>query len=270
VREDYSKQTQLRSGGHSADKADYPIPNSQEIQQSTTNKTTVLGFDYASQSAWGISAELPYIDRNHETIASGDTDVSGSDKSGFGDIRALGRYQFTFNKNQKLSLLLGFKLPTGGFKQVFSSGPQAGELLDRGLQLGSGTTDLLTGLSFTAPINDRASVFASALLDRPLDERDEFSPSTSIGLNVGMKFSVTDWFTPQLQLNSRFDGREHGAMADYDNSGGTFVFLSPGAVITFSQRSSAYALFQLPIYQYVNGLQLEPKWLVSAGVNFKL
>jgi len=27
---------------------------------------------------------------------------------------------------------------------------------------------------------------------------------------------------------------------------------------------------QLPVYQHVNGLQLEPRWLLSVGVRWKL
>jgi hypothetical protein len=35
-------------------------------------------------------------------------------------------------------------------------------------------------------------------------------------------------------------------------------------------HSSAFVFLQLPVYQRVNGLQLEPKWLLSVGVRWKI
>ena len=267
LRHEYSDQTQLRSGTHSADPASFP---GNEIQQSTTNHSTLLGLDYTSSGAWGVAVELPYIDRDHSTIVDGDTDVSTSHASGLGDVRVLGRYQLVSTHSQNFSVQLGLKLPTGQFRQTFADGPQAGALLDRGLQLGTGTTDALVGASYFTRLNERVGAFGSALLDQPLAQRDDFIPSSSLGLNAGLRLLTTGWVSPQLQVNSRFDSREHGAMADTANSGGTFVYLSPGATFEIGDRVNAYVFFQLPIYQNVNGLQLEPKWLLSAGVSFKL
>jgi hypothetical protein len=270
VRYEYSDQTQLRTGSHSASRANYPYPTADEIQQSTTNHTTFLGLDYASDQAWGVSAELPYIVRDHSTVVDGDTTVSTSHASGVGDLRLLGRYKFVATHAQNFSVQLGVKLPTGRFDQNFANGPQTGALLDRGLQLGTGTTDVLAGVSYFSRVGDRVGAFASALLDRPVAERADFRPSTSLGLNAGVRLLTTGWLTPQLQVNTRFDGREGGGEGDYDNSGGTFVYLSPGATAELGERINAYVFVQVPVYQHVNGLQLEPKWLLSTGISFKL
>ena len=270
LRHEYSDQTQLRSGIHSVDRAGLTFPNDNEIQQSTTNHSTLVGLDYTGSGAWGVAAELPYIDRNHSTIGAGDTDISTSHASGLGDVRLLGRYQLESTHSQNFSVQLGLKLPTGQFRQTFATGPQAGALVDRGLQLGTGTTDALLGTSYFTRLNGRLGAFGSALLDQPLAQRDDFIPSSSLGLNAGLRLLTTGWVSPQLQVNSRFDSREHGAMADTANSGGTFVYLSPGATVEIGERVNAYVFFQLPVYQHVNGLQLEPKWLLSTGLSFKL
>ena len=270
LRHEYADQTQLRSGSHAADRASFAFPNDNEIQQSTANHSTLLGLDYTSSGAWGVAVELPYIDRDHSTIVDGDTDISTSHASGLGDVRVLGRYQLESTHTQNFSVQLGLKLPTGQFRQTFADGPQAGTLLDRGLQLGTGTTDALIGVSYFTRLNDQIGAFASALLDQPLAQRDDFSPSTSLGLNAGLRLLSTGWVSPQLQVNTRFDGREHGAMADIDNSGGTFVYLSPGTTIELGERVNAHVFVQVPVYQHVNGIQLEPRWLLSAGLSFKL
>jgi hypothetical protein len=230
----------------------------------------VSGLDYTSSGTWGVAVELPYIDRDHSTLVDPDTEVSTSHASGLGDARLLGRYQWVSTRSQNFSVQLGLKLPTGQFCQTFAAGPQAGALLDRGLQLGTGTTDALVGAAYFTRLNERFGAFASALLDQPLDQRDDFIPSSSLGLNTGLRLLTTGWVSPQLQVNSRFDSREHGAMADTANSGGTFVYLSPGATVEIGERVNAYVFFQLPVYQNVNGLQLEPKWLLSTGLSMKL
>ena len=52
------------------------------------------------------------------------------------------------------------------------------------------------------------------------------------------------------------------------NSGATLVYLSPGAYFHLTHTTHAFAFMQLPIYQRVNGLQLEPKYTASVGVRF--
>ncbi len=112
------------------------------------------------------------------------------------------------------------------------------------------------------------SWFAQAQLTQPLNSRDGFRPSSSIGINLGVRRLTSGWLTPQLQLNARWDGREAGANADVANSGGTFVYLSPGLTAELGKQTSAFAFVQVPVYQYVNGLQLEPRWLLSTGVRW--
>jgi hypothetical protein len=268
VRFEYFEQTDLRSGTGSVDRSSLTFPNDDEIQQKTVNRNTWLDLNYVFNSSWAVSAAIPYHDRFHTTIAEGDTDVSTSHATGLGDVRLLARYQ-QFSAEQSFSLQFGLKLPTGGFNQNFIAGPQAGELLDRGLQLGSGTTDLLAGAAwFTRPATS-IGVFAQAQLDQPLAARAGFMPSTSLTLSGGVRWLNPSRFTPQLQLNVKAEGREHGAEADTPNSGGTLAYLSPGVTTEITPQSSGFLFVQLPVYQRVNGLQLEPRWLLSTGVRWR-
>ncbi|HEY1392099.1 MAG TPA: TonB-dependent receptor, partial [Methylibium sp.] len=58
---------------------------------------------------------------------------------------------------------------------------------------------------------------------------------------------------------------ETGANADTANSGATLVYLSPGATVLLTDKWQLYGFVQLPIYQRVNGLQLETKTSFSLG-----
>ncbi len=270
VRYEYYEQNDLRSGTHNVDRGALAFPNANEIQQSTLNRNVWMGLDYTANANWGVSAQLPYYDRSHSTIAAGDTAVSTSHADGIGDLRLLGRYLFNHDMNSGWGGQFGLKLPTGGFHQTFDGGPQTGGALDRGLQLGTGTTDALAGLSYFGRPTENVGWFAQALLQRPLDVRQEFRPSTSLSVNGGVRWLNTSHVTPELQVNARFDGREGGAQADYANSGDTIVNLSPGVTVDLRRGLDVFAFVQMPVYQRVNGLQLEPKWAFSLGVRYKL
>ncbi len=269
VRFEYFEQSDLRSGTGSVDRATLTFPNDNEIQQRTLNRNTWLDLNHVFNSSWAVSAALPYHDRFHTTIAGGDTEISTSRARGLGDVRLLARYQ-KFTPAQSFGFQFGLKLPTGRISQTFAEGPQAGGLLDRGLQLGTGTTDLLAGASWFTRPTVNLGLFASAMLDQPLAARDSFLPSTSLTVSGGVRWLNGSRFTPQLQLNLKAEGREHGSEADTPNSGGTIAYLSPGVTAELAPHTTSFVFVQLPVYQHVNGLQLEPKWVLSLGVRVKL
>jgi len=265
VRLEYFDQTDLRQGAGRVDRTALTWPNEDEIQQRTLNRNTWLDLDYVMNKSWAFTAAIPHHDRFHTTIAEGDTDLSTSRANGLGDVRLLARY-LKPGATRRLSLQFGLKLPTGRFDQNFAEGPQAGARLDRGLQLGTGTTDLLAGAAWFARPLTTLGCFTQALLDQPLAARDGFLPSPSLTVSGGLRWLNTSMFTPQLQLNLKTEGREHGPEADTANSGGTLAYLSPGLTATVGEHSRGFIFVQLPFYQRVNGLQLEPEWILSLGL----
>ena len=264
---DYFNQDQLRSGTGTVDRGALTFPTNREIQQTTVNRNYNLTLDYTANRDWGVSVLIPYFDRFHTTIVDGDTDISESKTSSLGDVRVLGRYQ-GFSPDHSFGIQFGLKLPTGSYDTNFRSGPQEGELLDRGLQPGTGTTDLLVGAYQFGALSRDWDYFAQALIQQPLNSRNEFRPGTGINVNLGVRYVAFEGFTPHLQINARAEKRESGAEADVDNSGATLVYLSPGVTMPLTDRIHVYGFFQLPVYQRVNGYQLEPRYTVSAGVHY--
>ena len=53
--------------------------------------------------------------------------------------------------------------------------------------------------------------------------------------------------------------------ADVENSGATLVYLSPGVNLQLAPTAHAYQYLQVPVYQRVNGYQLEPRYTVTSG-----
>lgn len=267
IRFDYFDQNQLRSGTDSVPRDSVPIPNEQEIQQYTINRNYGLNLDYSPNRNWGVDILLPWYDRAHATIAAGDSEISTSHDTGIGDLRVVGRY-LGLGEQRSTGIEFGLKLPSGRFTSDFSTGPQQGERLDRGLQLGTGTTDLLLGAYNFGALAANWDYFAHALLSQPLNSREHFRPGTGINLNVGVRYTGSATIVPQLQVNARIEKRESGANADVDNSGASLLYLSPGVTWDISRRFSAYVFAQVPLYQRVNGLQIEATHTASVGMHY--
>lgn len=264
LRFEYIDQTELRSGTGHVDRATIAFPAEAEIQQRTLSRSTWLEINQVFSPTWAVSLSLPYYDRYHTTVAEGDTAESASLARGIGDLRLLARFQQK-RPGQSFGLQFGLKLPTGRFDQDFVTGPQAGELLDRGLQLGTGTTDFIGGLSWFARPAAALGCFAQVTVDLPLAAHQDFRPSDTLNFSGGVRWLNSSRFTPQVQLNVKAEDREHGALGDTANSGSTLAYFSPGITAELGTRARLFAFVQLPFYQRVNGLQLEPRWTFSTG-----
>ena len=269
LRADYFNQNQLRNGTGTVNTGAIAFPTDREIQETTINRNYTLTLDYSPNADWGVAVQIPYYNRYHTTIAEGDTDISTSHTESFGDMRVLGRYQ-GFAGDHSSGVQFGLKLATGSFKESFRDGPQAGSPLDRGLQPGTGTTDLLLGVYHFGALGRDWDYFAQALVQQPLDYREDFRPGAGLNMNVGTRYVANETVVPHVQLNLRAENRESGANADVDNSGATLVYLSPGITLNVSKSFQPYAFVQVPVYQRVNGYQLEPRYSASVGLHYSM
>ncbi|WP_424193522.1 TonB-dependent receptor [Ampullimonas aquatilis] len=269
LRYDYLNQNQLRTGTGKVDRGAITYPADREIEEGTRNQYLTLGFDYNPNQDWGINIQIPYIHRPHSTITENETDVSTSKTTGLGDIRVVGRYQgFVDEKN--VGIQFGLKLATGSIHDTFKTGPEAGNPLDRGLQTGTGTTDLLLGLYHFGVLNQSWDYFAQGMLQFAINERESYKPGTSLNLNGGFRYLLNDTVVPQIQVNAKTGKRDSGDNADRDNSGGTLVYLSPGVTVSVTKDLKAFGFIQLPVYQNVNGYQLAPRYTFSLGLRYSM
>ncbi|HEY8099957.1 MAG TPA: TonB-dependent receptor [Burkholderiaceae bacterium] len=282
IRYDYLNQNQLRSGTSTiSSAAASQITNNgnpQEVEKYTKNNYVTLGLDYSTNPDWGVNLQLPYINRSHSTLGTasdGTTPGPGggqydSKTSNIGDVKMIGRYQ-GFTPQHNLGVQFGMKLPTGSYKQTgTSTDPTApGAVpIDRGLQPGTGTTDLILGAYYADAINKDWDYFTQITLQKALNSKDQYKPGDGMNLNVGLRYMGFSDFTPLLQLNARRVQRDSGANADTVSTGGTLVYVSQGVVIPVGKQMSVYSFVQLPVYQNVNGVQLAPRYTFSLGARY--
>ena len=239
------------------------IPDGQEMEKSTRTNTTTLSLDYIINSDWAVDIQVPWIVRDHGTYGEEHDALDTSSTNSIGDIRLSTRYQ-GFTKRHNFGIELGIKLPTGSFTDSFRSG----EALDRGLQPGTGTTDIIAGLYYFDSLSEDWGFFSQFNIKTPLNSRSNYKPGTQESLMAGVRY--TGWHTliPQLQVNGRITSRDSGDEADVPNSGGSSVFLSPGVTYEFNSKLSTYVFVQIPLYQNLNGYQLAPTWTLTAGVRY--
>ena len=265
LRYDLVDQTQLREG---ASAVSVPIPAAVEVEQRTRNTYYDFGLDYGFSRAWGVNLQLPFIGRFHTTYDVGDTRLSTSDYTHkLGDVRVLGRYT-GFSPDMSSGLLFGLKLPTGATDTQFISGPNRGQPVDPTLQPGSGTTDALLGAYHFDDLNASLGWFGQALYQHALDQHAGFKPGDTFNMNLGLRFYWGDVVTPQLQFNYQVRARDSGAAADPQDTGGRILYLSPGLTFAFDSGWHGFAFLQVPLHQYVNGLQLTPRRIISLGASY--
>jgi hypothetical protein len=282
VRYDYLNQNQLRSGTSTiSGAAASQISNNgnpQEVEKYTRNNYVTAGIDYSINSNWGVNVQLPYINRSHSTLGTasdGATSGAGGGQydsitSNIGDIKVIGRFQ-GFTPQHNFGLLFGLKLPTGNHTETGMStdpGNPAAVAIDRGLQPGTGTTDAILGAYYLDEINKNWGYFTQAIVQTAFNSRDQYKPGDGLNLNLGFRYMGFEDITPQIQMNARFVEHDTGANADTISTGGTLIYLSPGATLRVSKQLKIYSYVQLPVYQDVNSVQLAPRWTASLGANF--
>ena len=264
-RYDLVDQTELRKGSASVS---VPLPATQEVEHRTRNAYYDLGVDYGFSRAWGLNLQLPFVGRLHSTYDTGDTKLSTSDyKRDLGDVKLTGRYT-GFSPDMSSGLLMGLKLPTGATDERFATGPDAGLLLDPTLQPGSGTTDLLLGGYHFDELGASLGDFVQVTYQHALGQHRGYAPGDSANLNAGLRWYWSDYLTGQLQFNYQLRARDRGEVADAADTGGRVLYLSPGITFTAGYGWHAFAFLQVPVHQYVDGLQLTPRRIFSVGASY--
>ena len=276
----YLNQSQQRYGTGTASPAliNALLAKGQEIEDYTTTRTTTAAVNYSSDN-WGVNTQLPFVQRTHGTFGTASplgSNYSSSSDSSIGDIRVIGRYT-GFSDDNTAGIIAGIKLPTGSTNANFNSGAGVGTPLDRSLQIGTGSTDLILGGFFSNTTGEfgRFTQFTvqHAIATKTIAGAD-YRPGDAYALNTGIRYAKYGAkFTPMLQLNYIYRRPDTGAGATPADAltggpatGGSLMYLAPGFSARVGGGTSAYGFIQLPIYQNVNSLQLSARYTLTLGV----
>jgi hypothetical protein len=267
LRVEYIKQNQPRAGN---DRIGVGQIRRHHDEVSTVNRNLLATYSHTFNSEWGIVVAAPVIDRKHFHIHNhGGAQVPERwDFTELGDVRVTGRYQLPYIgdplKPSTAGLAFGLKLPTGRTGLANENG----DVAERTLQPGTGTTDAIIGAYYHQKLPDRnASWFAQAQYQHALNDHEDFRPGSQLGLDLGYRHGVTDKLGALLQLNFLVKRRDSGTQAEPDDSGHRSVFISPGLSYVVSDTVQIYGFFQKPLYQHVRGVQLTADKAFVVGVS---
>ena len=262
-------QDQPRSGSRNVSVGAIPRHHDEVF---TRNRNWLGAYDYTFNADWGLSVSAPFVDREHEHIHNhhgAQLPESWSFRE-LGDARVLARYRLHAEDahdspdRPSLGLNFGVKLPTGRINVSNADG----EVAERSLQPGTGTTDALLGafVSQSLPLRD-LSWFAQAMLQLPINARAGYRPGNRLALDAGIRYDASDQWSFMLQVNALARGRDSGVAAEPEDSGGYAVWLGPGASFAATRDVRVYGFLQLPVVQYVNGVQLIANKAAVAGIS---
>lgn len=237
----------------------------------TRNRNLIATFSRTFASGWGISVSAPLVDRGHLHIHNhhGAKLQEEWKFRELGDLRVTGRYQTAaevgaVDGDATAGVLGGLKLPTGRT----SIANAAGNVAERSLQPGTGTTDLILGAYLHQQLPGRSSSwFTQAQVQRALSEHAGHRPGAQFTLDVGYARALTDTFSAIVQLNAVLKGRDRGADAEPEDSGSRSLYLSPGLSYQVTDSLRAYAFYQQPLHQSVRGVQLTADRAFVVGVS---
>ncbi len=265
LRYEFVDQDQPRAGTDKVSVGQIPAHHD-EVR--TINRNLIVGFDYTFGPRWGVGINLPVVDRSHQHIHNhmGTPFHDAWNFTEIGDVRAVGRYLLaSSDSGPAFGLQFGVKLPTGNIDEANENGDEA----ERSLQPGSGTTDAIVGAFVSAPFRGGATWFADVNYQAPLSSRDGYKPGDQVGADLGVSYPWVGPVALELQVNTLWKNRDSGANAEPDDTGGTFVHLSPGLSVTLGDKTRLYGFVQVPLYQDVNGVQLTADWSIAAGLSHR-
>ena len=197
LRYEYIDQHQPRDGTRDVGTGEIPRDHD---EVSTVNRNFFATLDYGFSPEWGASVTLPWIDRSHRHVQDhgGEAVPESWSFSDLGDVRVIGRYQWPLQGSAADragvgGVTFGVKLPTGRTDTANGEG----EVAERTLQPGSGTTDALVGGYYrqALPVTG-ASWFVQASASMPLDRYRDFAPGNQVNVDLGYDWQVrdrTDW-----------------------------------------------------------------------------
>ncbi|MDX2308257.1 MAG: hypothetical protein NW216_08475 [Hyphomicrobium sp.] len=260
-----------------------------------------LNLAYGATSDLTISFRLPYVIRTD--IREGEEHEPGEfethlhgDADGLGDLTSMAQWRFWNAGGFQSALIGGVTAPTGKTNES----DREGEIFDAEFQPGSGAWQGHFGMALTQRSGGwsfDASAIYSAVSEgtQSTDLGDRFAFGAAVSYRVpgfgggaGPMYAGAHAHThahargspahthgepdagPTLDLIVEVNGewaekQDEGGEINPD-SGGTVVYVSPGARLTAGEWSG-FTSVGIPVVNDLNGIQSEPDWRIVSGVS---
>jgi hypothetical protein len=231
-----------------------------------------IALSYGIVENFQASLSIGYYDAEDAREAEfdpdeGEAEILTFDPDGITDLWLTGKYRFYRGPIGQFAAYGGVKFPTGKFDVENSEG----ERVEPSATAGSGSFDGLMGLAYSRFLTAQITLDTSAHYILRT-EHDQFRLGDRIDAGAAMAYRFTEdiekfpQFSVFAEANLRylFKSEEDGERDP--NTGGTVLFLAPGARAAFTRNIALTIWPQFPVYQDLNGEQLETSFKVNAAV----
>ncbi|MBT4989477.1 MAG: transporter [Rickettsiales bacterium] len=244
------------------------------IPTEMTMKMHMIGLMYGIGHNFNISVMGSFIEKDMDNYGN----MSGAffrDSQGVGDTKINTSYQFYNNDNIKALFNLAISLPTGDIDESYD-----GSRLAYAMQIGSGSYDILPGLSFNKSYNDYSyggqlnAIFRTDMNDNGYKFGDQYNSTIWAARRINNNYSIS----------TRFNYTKTEAIEGFDNS--LTIGMMPTANPALYEREKLELLigvnfiatnnnimngnrlaleFGIPIYERVDGPMLASDYRLILG-----
>ena len=247
----------------------------------------MLDVMYAPTEQLTLMAMLPYKQESMLHLRSNGTRFIQS-AEGIGDLEVMGLYTIFGDIRKgghRLIFNAGISFPTGSIdmKDNDGGGPHRPlVLLEYPMQFGSGTYDLMPGLTYLGDAQ-RWSWGAQTIETVRLGRNDHgYRFGNQYRVSAWTAYGVTDWFAPSLRLEGNWwedvQGSDPGLATNHtpearpnlrgarrlDLLFGINVYVPKGPL----KGSRLMVEGGIPVYQHLDGPQLGTAWILSVGCSY--
>lgn len=250
-------------------------------EQETLNEIKTFDLSIGLSDRMSVQVEVPFIHREHTHVHNHHGVPQPPDRwdfNGMGDVRVGLRRDILRMGNERpftAELLGKVEFPTGRDNAKNHDGMDA----EPGILPSDNAYAFITGFAIrkdlSAPtingLYGRMPLFLSTTYQWNEPGIDDYRLGNVWLLNVGTAYPLLPRLSALLQTNLKVARRDDRGKTheEVEKTGGTFVYVSPGFELGFSEALSSFILVQIPVYQRVNVVQLVSDWNLAAGVSYR-
>jgi hypothetical protein len=239
----------------------------------------MAGLMYGVTDDVSVMAMVPYVWKSMDHVTRMGAEFT-TKAQGIGDIRVIGGYDLYKAGGHSLEVSLGLSLPTGSTDERDATPAGANQILPYPMQIGSGTFDLLPGLTYTGRSGDWSWGGQAGATLRLGENDEDYSLGNSYGVSVWGARRWSDWVSSSVRFSGEIVENIDGAdprlnpllvpTADPDLRGGEVLSLGLGLNFLVPRGPAMGTRLSLegtiPLVQNLDGPQVERDYIVMVSL----
>lgn len=247
-----------------------------EIQ--TLNQLTVIHIAHQLSDRWQVRLEMPYVYRQHSHLHHhhGEDILEEWEFNGWGDAILFTDFALIPSHTPDSATLVltgGVQFPTGETGIRNSEGAAA----EAPINPGSGAYGLITGIHYrrgVAVLPGLSGAMAVVPLSAGLNYffhgagTDGWRFGDEVLGMISTEYALFPGILATLQMNGKYQQKSDPGSTNepVQNTGGTWIYISPGAEVQVSNTFIWDVQMQFPVYRNVNGIQQTAPWHFRTGI----